>query len=54
VLRDLEDSVPYVHSGGPQKFNGGVNHYIAMSELGRSGAMRNAPPEFANMFAEIR
>jgi hypothetical protein len=26
-----------------------VNHYIAMSELRRSGAMRKAPPEFANM-----
>jgi len=26
-----------------------VNHYIQMSQLAHSSAMRNAPPEFANM-----
>ena len=49
VLRDLEDSAPYFHNGSAPTFNDVVNHYIAMSQLARSGAMRNAPPEFANM-----
>jgi len=49
VLRDLEDSAPYFHNGSAPKFNDVVNHYITMSQLARSGAMRNAPPEFANM-----
>jgi cytochrome c peroxidase len=49
VLRDLEDSAPYFHNGSAAKFNDVVNHYIAMSLLARSGAMRNPPPEFANM-----
>ena len=26
-----------------------IEHYINMSQLAHSGAMRNAPPEFANM-----
>jgi len=49
VLRDLEDSAPYFHNGSAPKFNDVVNHYIQMSELAHAGAMRNAPPEFANM-----
>jgi len=49
VLRDLEDSPPYFHNGSAPKFNDVVNHYITMSQLARSGAMRNAPPEFTNM-----
>jgi cytochrome c peroxidase len=49
VLRDLEDSAPYLHNGSAPKFNDVVNHYITMSQLARSGAMRNAPPEFTNM-----
>ncbi len=49
VLRDLEDSAPYFHNGSAPKFDDVVNHYIAMSALAHSGAMRNAPPEFANM-----
>jgi cytochrome c peroxidase len=49
VLRDLEDSAPYFHSGSAPTFNDVVNHYITMSQLARSGAMRNAPLEFANM-----
>ena len=49
VLRDLEDSAPYFHNGSAPKFDDVVNHYIRMSQLAHSGAMRNAPPEFANM-----
>ncbi len=49
VLRDLEDSAPYFHNGSAPKFDDVVNHYIQMSQLARSGAMRNAPAEFANM-----
>ena len=49
VLRDLEDSAPYFHNGSAPKFNDVVNHYIRMSQLAHAGAMRNAPPEFANM-----
>lgn len=49
VLRDLEDSAPYFHNGSAPKFDDVVNHYIRMSQLANSGAMRNAPPEFANM-----
>jgi cytochrome c peroxidase len=49
VLRDLEDSAPYFHNGSAPKFDDVVNHYIQMSQLAHSSAMRNAPPEFANM-----
>jgi cytochrome c peroxidase len=49
VLRDLEDSAPYFHNGSAVTFNDVINHYIQMSALAHSGAMRNAPPEFANM-----
>jgi cytochrome c peroxidase len=49
VLRDLEDSAPYFHNGSAAKFDDVINHYINMSQLSRTGAMRNAPPEFANM-----
>jgi cytochrome c peroxidase len=49
VLRDLEDSAPYFHNGSALTFDDVVNHYIQMSQLASSGAMRNAPPEFANM-----
>ncbi len=49
VLRDLEDSAPYFHNGSAPTFDDVINHYIQMSQLARSGAMRNAPPEFANM-----
>lgn len=49
VLRDLEDSAPYFHNGSAITFNDVVNHYINMSALARTGLMRNAPPEFANM-----
>jgi cytochrome c peroxidase len=49
VLRDLEDSAPYFHNGSAPKFDDVIHHYIKMSQLAQSGAMRNAPPEFANM-----
>ena len=49
ILRDLEDSAPYFHNGSAPTFNDVVNHYIAMSQLAHSGALRNAPPEFDNM-----
>jgi len=49
VLRDLVDSAPYFHNGSAPTFNEVVNHYIQMSQLAHSSAMRNAPPEFANM-----
>ena len=49
ALRDLEDSAPYFHNGSAPTFNDVVNHYITMSQLALSGAMRNAPLEFANM-----
>jgi cytochrome c peroxidase len=49
VLRDLVDSAPYFHNGSAPKFDDVINHYIQMSQLAHSSAMRNAPPEFANM-----
>jgi cytochrome c peroxidase len=49
VLRDLEDSAPYFHNGDAPQFDDVINHYINMSALARTGVMRNAPPEFANM-----
>jgi cytochrome c peroxidase len=49
VLRDLGDSAPYFHNGTAVTLQDVVNHYIAMSKLAQSGAMRNAPPEFMNM-----
>jgi len=48
-LRDLEDSAPYFHNGSAVTLSDVINHYISMSALARAGAMRNAPPEFANM-----
>ena len=49
VLRDLENSAPYFHNGTAATFNDVIAHYITMSQLAHSGAMRNAPTEFANM-----
>ena len=49
VLRDLENSAPYFHNGTAATFNDVIAHYITMSQLAHSGAMRNAPAEFANM-----
>jgi cytochrome c peroxidase len=49
VLRDLEDSAPYFHNGSAVTFEDVVNHYITMSKLAQTRAMRNAPAEFMNM-----
>jgi cytochrome c peroxidase len=49
LLRDLVDSAPYFHNGSAAKFDDVVNHYIAFSALAKSGGMRNAPAQFANM-----
>jgi cytochrome c peroxidase len=49
VLRDLEDSAPYFHNGSAPTFDDVINHYIQMSQLARTNAIRNAPTEFANM-----
>ncbi len=49
TLRDLEDSAPYFHNGSRARFDDVVNFYIKSSALARSGALRNAPPQFANM-----
>ncbi len=49
VLRDLEDSAPYFHDGSAPKLDDVINHYIQLSALAHSGAMRNAPPEFSDM-----
>jgi len=49
VLRDLEDSAPYFHNGSAVTFTDVIEHYLAMSALARTGAMRNAPVEFAQM-----
>lgn len=49
VLRDLEDSAPYLHNGSASGLDDVVRHYIRMSRLAQSGAMRNAPAEFTNM-----
>jgi cytochrome c peroxidase len=49
TLRDLVDSAPYFHNGSRAKFDDVVNFYIKSSALAKSGALRNAPPQFANM-----
>ena len=49
MLRDLVDSAPYFHNGSRATFNDVVEFYINSSALAKSGALRNAPPQFANM-----
>jgi cytochrome c peroxidase len=49
MLRDLVDSAPYFHNGSRANFNDVVEFYINSSALAKSGALRNAPPQFANM-----
>ncbi len=49
ILRDLVDSAPYFHNGSAPKFEDVLNHYVRMSALAKSGQMRNAPSQFANM-----
>ena len=52
VLRDLLDSAPYFHNGTAVTLDDVISHYITMSTLARSGAVRNAPSEFAAMFLD--
>ncbi len=49
MLRDLVDSAPYFHNGSRAKFEDVVAFYIQSSALAKTGALRNAPPQFANM-----
>jgi hypothetical protein len=49
VLRDLEDSSPYLHNGSKATLQDVIQLYINNSQLARSGLLRNAPPEFKNM-----
>ncbi len=49
TLRDLEDSAPYFHNGSKLKFPDVIQFYIATSQLGRLGQLRNPPLEFAGM-----
>jgi cytochrome c peroxidase len=49
ILRDLEDSAPYFHNGSAATFNDVIAFYIRNSALAKSGQLRNAPAEFANM-----
>ncbi len=49
VLRDLADSAPYLHNGSKSTLEDVVTFYINSSRLSKQGALRNAPPEFANM-----
>jgi cytochrome c peroxidase len=49
TLRDLEDSAPYFHNGSRPHFEDVISFYITSSQLAHSGALRNAPSEFAQM-----
>ena len=49
MLRDLVDSAPYFHNGSRPKFEDVIAFYIQSSALAHSGALRNAPSQFANM-----
>lgn len=49
MLRDLEDSAPYLHNGSKPKFDDIVNFYIKSAQLARQGKLRNGAVEFAGM-----
>ena len=49
ILRDLEDSSPYLHNGSKLQLEDVVQLYISSSQLARQGLLRNAPAEFRNM-----
>jgi hypothetical protein len=49
VLRDLEDSSPYLHNGSKLSLQDVVQLYINNSQLARQGLLRNAPAEFQQM-----
>ena len=46
-IRDLGQSYPYFHSGAMDTIEDVLRHYVATSELARSGKVRNASPELA-------
>lgn len=49
VLRDLEDSSPYLHNGSKLQLADVARLYIHSSQLARQGLLRNPPPEFQAM-----
>src|SRR5262249_53881923 len=49
VLRDLEDSSPYLHNGSKLQLQDVVQFYINSSQLAHQGLLRNAPAEFQQM-----
>jgi hypothetical protein len=49
ILRDLEDSSPYLHNGSKLQLQDVIQSYINNSQLARQGSLRNAPAEFKNM-----
>ncbi|HTS09037.1 MAG TPA: hypothetical protein VMP68_25950 [Candidatus Eisenbacteria bacterium] len=49
ILRDLEDSSPYLHNGSKLQLADVINFYIHGSQLARQGLLRNPPPEFKAM-----
>jgi cytochrome c553 len=49
VLRDLEDSSPYLHNGSKPSLQDVVQLYINNSKLARQGLLRNPAAEFQQM-----
>ena len=49
ILRDLDDSGPYMHNGSKLQLQDVVRSYIQNSQLARQGLLRNAPAEFGSM-----
>jgi cytochrome c peroxidase len=49
ILRDLEDSAPYLHNGSKLTFDDVINFYINSSALARSNQLRNGDPALKNM-----
>jgi hypothetical protein len=49
ILRDLEDSSPYLHNGSKLQLQDVVQFYIQTSQLARQGLLRDAPAEFRGM-----
>ncbi len=49
ILRDLEDSSPYLHNGSKLQLQDVIQLYINASQQARQGTLRNPPPEFKNM-----
>ena len=49
LLRDLIDSAPYFHNGSAAKFDDVIAFYVKSSALAKTGSLRNAPSQFANI-----